>query len=164
MDRDALRELFDYTTFTWASYGNSVRALPAGAFTEAVGGSGWPALRDALFHIATAWDEWVCEQTGVAFEPRERDTVTTWEELDAVRTPLRASLRGIIDDTPDDRMSATVPGIPGGPGRAPGDVIAHILLHERGHHGDVTTLLSALGAEPPLMDYLVYVFFRDREK
>ena len=43
------------------------------------------------------------------------------------------------------------------------DILGHILLHERGHHGDVTTMLSQLGATPPNIDYLTYVFFRTRQ-
>jgi uncharacterized damage-inducible protein DinB len=66
VDRDTLRELFDYTTFTWASYGKSARSLPDEAFTQSVEGSGWPSLRDALFHIAGAWDGWIYEQSGEA--------------------------------------------------------------------------------------------------
>lgn len=69
MNRDALRELFDYTTFTWATYGNIVRSLPNHAFAQGVEGSGWPSLRDVLFHIAAGWDDWICELTGRRFSP-----------------------------------------------------------------------------------------------
>jgi uncharacterized damage-inducible protein DinB len=34
-----------------------------------------------------------------------------------------------------------------------GELAANILLHERGHHGDITTLLYQLGIEPPRLDY-----------
>lgn len=47
-DRNSLNELFDYTTFTWAAYGNAVRALPSGALTRPIEGSGWGDLRSAL--------------------------------------------------------------------------------------------------------------------
>jgi uncharacterized damage-inducible protein DinB len=35
-----------------------------------------------------------------------------------------------------------------------GELITHLLLHERGHHGDVTTLFWQLGLEPEtLLEY-----------
>ncbi|MEX2225861.1 MAG: DinB family protein [Dehalococcoidia bacterium] len=40
------------------------------------------------------------------------------------------------------------------------DLLAHILLHERGHHGDVTSVLAQIRADPPAVDYLVYQFFK----
>ena len=45
---------------------------------------------------------------------------------------------------------------------SPTAILSHILLHERGHHGDVTTLLSQLGARVPQTDYLTYEYFRQR--
>jgi uncharacterized damage-inducible protein DinB len=40
------------------------------------------------------------------------------------------------------------------------DVLAHLLLHERGHHGDISTLFSSMGVEMPSMDYGVYLYFK----
>lgn len=164
MNREALRELFDYTTFTWASYGVAMRTLPSDAFVRPIEGSGWASLRQPLFHIAAAWDEWICERIGADPQTVESADVRTWDEMEAIRSRMRPLLRRIIDETPDDEFNAPKPGVAGGPGRAPSEVIAHILLHERGHHGDVTTLLSALGAEVPMSDYLVFAFFRDRQQ
>jgi uncharacterized damage-inducible protein DinB len=165
MDRDTLRELFDYTTFTWASYGRSVRSLAPGDLTRPVDGSGWPALRNALFHIASAWDGWMCEQSGVALEEIEAADVADWAALEAVRQKNRGMLQAIID-RPEGELDELILSIApdGPPEMTRGEIIAHILLHERGHHGDVSTLLSALGAETPGIDYMTYVFFRNRKK
>jgi uncharacterized damage-inducible protein DinB len=162
MNREALRELFDYTTFTWAALGESVRSLPAEAFAQPVEGSGWPSLRNALFHIAAAWDGWICEQTGNELKEVEREDMTTWDELDAIRSTIRPLLRQIIDETPDEAFDTPGPAVSGRPGSAPSEIIAHILLHERGHHGDLSTLLHALGANSSSTDYLVYVFANKR--
>jgi uncharacterized damage-inducible protein DinB len=166
VDREPLRELFDFTTFTWTSYGRSVRGLAPSDLTRPVEGSGWPALRNALFHIASAWDGWICEQAGVPLEEVEAADVADWSELDRVRQKNRAMLRDIIERSTDaalqERTLSIVPGEP--PEMTHGEIIAHILLHERGHHGDVSTLLSALGAESPGIDYMTYVFFRNRKK
>jgi uncharacterized damage-inducible protein DinB len=164
LNRDALRELFDYTDFTWASYGRCLGSLPPDAVTRPAAGSGWESVRQALFHIVAAWDGWICEQTGAELSAVDPQEITTWEQLDAIRSELRAHLRHIIDETPDEQLDAARPVHPGGPANAPREVVAHILLHERGHHGDISTLLSALGAEPPNSDYLVFVFARNHAK
>ncbi len=54
MNREALSELFDFTTFTWQTYAKALRDLPRDSITTPVPNSGWPALRNTLFHIATA--------------------------------------------------------------------------------------------------------------
>jgi uncharacterized damage-inducible protein DinB len=149
MNRDALLELFDFTTFTWATYGRAMQQLPPDAFVRTIEGSGWTSLKQPLFHIAAGWDEWICELTGAEPQTIECADVTTWEALEAIRSKMRPLLLRIIEETPDEELS---------------DIIAHILLHERGHHGDVTTLLSALGADVPMSDYLVYAWFRDRQR
>jgi uncharacterized damage-inducible protein DinB len=133
---------------------------------RAVEGSSWPALRNVLFHIASAWDAWICEQSGVPLEETEAADVADWAALDDVRQKNRGMLEAIIQRASDadlgERIHSIVRGQPAEMTR--GEIIAHILLHERGHHGDVSTLLSALGAEPPGIDYMTYVFFRNRKK
>jgi uncharacterized damage-inducible protein DinB len=128
--------------------------------TQPVEGSGWPSLKNALFHIVAAWDGWICEQTGTAFEDVGPEEITTWDELDAMRSNLRPLLRRIIDETPDERFEASQGEVRGRPGASPRDIVAHILLHERAHHGDVSTLFSALDLTLPPSDYLVFVFAR----
>jgi uncharacterized damage-inducible protein DinB len=165
LDREALRELFDYTTFTWASYSKAMRNVAAEDYARPMEGSGWPALRNALFHIASAWDRWICEFSGSGEVVDEAYRPETWEETDAYRQRMRARLRGIIEDTADGRLQAPwMPIVAGGePEMTPADIIAHILLHERGHHGDVSTLLQSAGVTLPGIDYMTYVFFKKRK-
>jgi uncharacterized damage-inducible protein DinB len=168
-DRRALSDLFEYTTFTWEAYGRAVARLPEGALTREAPGSGWPALRDVLFHLATAWDWWLARRIGMS-DPAEgsAEDIGTWDDLRAYREKVRGWLRRAIDDASDEDLAArTEPVFEGTPAKTnvtAGEIIAHILLHERGHHGDVSTLLSQLGAQPPPIDYLTYVFFRERAR
>lgn len=165
-DRDALRELFDYTAFTWASYAKVTAKLPADALTREIDGSGWPALRNALFHVASAWDGWINEFAGTGATVDKDYKPDTWGEIDAYRQRMRPLLRRIIDETPDERLQTPwMPIVPGGEAEmTPAEIILHILLHERGHHGDVSTLFSALGNELPRIDYMTYAFFRNRKR
>jgi uncharacterized damage-inducible protein DinB len=91
--------------------------------------------------------------------------MTDWAQLDAMRQTNRAMLKTIIEESSDVALDDRILGFfDGAPELTRAEVIAHILLHERGHHGDVSTLLSALGAETPGIDYMTYVFFRNRKK
>jgi uncharacterized damage-inducible protein DinB len=101
-DRAALRELFDYTTFTWATYAKAAAKLPPEALTCEVEGSGWPALRNALFHIASAWDGWLVDFSGAAETVDEAYQPDTWNQIEAYRQRMHPLLRRIIDETRDD--------------------------------------------------------------
>jgi uncharacterized damage-inducible protein DinB len=162
LNRDALRELFDYTDYTWAVFGNSVRALPAEKFTEAAPGSGWPALRNALFHIAAAWDEFLVERFDARIETVEVDDLT-WRELNERRGTFRALLRRLLDESSDEALNGEVVSEAGGVTMTAGELITHLLLHDLRHHGDINTLLSQLGAPVPMSDYAVYRWFKQRE-
>jgi uncharacterized damage-inducible protein DinB len=167
-DRDALRELFEYAEFTWNSYGRTLAKLPDDAFTREIPGSGWADLRHALFHVALAWDGWAYERFGLTLPELEHQDVANWNELTEHRTRVRSLMRRALDETDDETLAArNVPMWEDTPARqlvSIGDVLAHVLLHERGHHGDISTLFSQLGAEPPNMDYLIYRFFKSRER
>ncbi len=59
MDPAALRDLFDYTDFTWASHGRSLKLLPDDALTRQIDIAGRPMLGHGLYHLASAWDGWL---------------------------------------------------------------------------------------------------------
>ena len=164
LDRAALEELYDYTSFTWQTYGNVVRGLPAGALTQPVEGSGWPALRDVLFHVAGGWDGWLRDQAGSTAPLDEgAESATSWEYLNGYRERVRGWMRRILDETSDiDLHRRNLPEFNGAMMVTKAEILGHILLHERGHHGDITTLVSTLGGTPPPIDYLTYVFFKQR--
>lgn len=168
-DRDGLRDLYDFTTFTWESLRRAVERLPESAFTQPVDGSGWPSLRDAVFHLAGGWDRWLRDRVAPdAVLLENAADVATISATQAYRNVVRGWLRTAIESTPDDALvaqsEAMLPGTPQEFRVSPADVIAHILLHERGHFGDVATLIHAHGGSAPNADYLTYIFFARRER
>jgi uncharacterized damage-inducible protein DinB len=166
--RAALRDLFDYTTFTWESYRKCVATLPPDALSVSVPGSGWTALRDVFFHIALAWDGWLRDRLGLSDAlDATPESLSSWEDMQALRDKARGWLLRVIDETGDEELHARTLVLDQGPvpmQASVADVVAHLLLHERGHHGDVTTLLAQLGAPAPPSDYLVHLFFRQRRE
>jgi uncharacterized damage-inducible protein DinB len=167
MNREALNELFDYTTFTWESYGKALERLPADAFSRSLPGSGWESMRRLLFHLALGWDGWLRDELGLD-DPLDAtpESVASWEELQAHRSKVRGWMRQILDESDGRALSEPETAMrrenPASTPASRADILTHILLHERGHHGDVATALSALGVEAPMSDYMVYLFFKRR--
>jgi uncharacterized damage-inducible protein DinB len=160
MDRATLEELFDYTGWVWEQVGTVLASVDPRILTKEVDGSGWPALWDCLRHISFAYDIWIARLDGrprLAFDPKPPD----WPALDSFHQQARERLRvyqaSLSDaalqtdrlvETYDEPLAYT-----------PAEVLGNVLWHERGHHGDVSTLLYQLGLaeEMPMIDYRFYV-------
>jgi uncharacterized damage-inducible protein DinB len=150
MDKAALLDLFEYTGFVW----DQIReVVPEDATLVAVApASGWPALRNCLGHIIRAYDRWVPAivdlQMGRMAEIADGD-FRTWAQLEAERARTRGALRaGIERWTEGELQHLQDVEVYASPVRySPAELILHLLLHERGHHGDVTTLFWQLGIE-----------------
>lgn len=155
MNKRALEDLFAYTGWAWDQIKT---ATPDDATLVAVApGSGWPALRNCLGHIILAYDRWL--PAIVNLESRELpdlppDDYLTWSQVDAhrrrTREPLESHLKAWTDADLSQQHGVNIDDETIRYSRA--ELITHLLLHERGHHGDVTTLLWQLGldAEIPL--------------
>ena len=168
MHRDILNELFDYTTFTWETYARAMRSVTPDDLTSPIEGSGWSSLRQPLVHIACAWDGWLSEKAGETFTDFDIDAVTTWDAIQDMRRTTRTWMRRILDDMSDaDLFEKTAPTWDAQPDASQStnaDVLLHLFLHERGHHGDISTLFSQIGSPLGDNDYLIYRFFKDRRQ
>ena len=157
MDKGALQDLFSYTGWAW----DQIRArIRDDATLRAVApGSGWPALRNCLAHIVLAYDRWVPAIVDLKSRPLPDlalDDFLTWLQIDARRRRTRDALQSHLDAWTDaDLREQHQVDIDDEPVRySRGELITHLLLHERGHHGDVTTLFWQLGLEPEtLLEY-----------
>jgi uncharacterized damage-inducible protein DinB len=163
MDRRAIEEMYDMTDFTWATYVEFLAKLPEGALRAPVPGSGWPALINAFGHINYAYDRWLHQTLKArAVIVAEPASVADWLTVEDWRAQARASFRSILDGTPDERLDvADIPVWYDERARmSTADVLTHVLLHERGHHGDISTLFYQQGVEMPSMDYGMYLWVR----
>jgi uncharacterized damage-inducible protein DinB len=153
MDRAAVDELFTFTDYSWRAHEDVIRPLGDDVLTKPAPGSGWPALRDALAHINWAYVRWLAEPDRTTDEPVER--VESWDELDADRRRVRGHAREYFDSLGADELVAPRGmDVDGETLRySPADILAHVLLHERQHHGDVHTLLYQLGIEVPVVEF-----------
>lgn len=167
MNREALNELFDYTTFTWEVYHRAIVKLPPGEFTRPLENSGWKSILEPLVHLACAWDGWLSVHAGDEFFEFDVDSMSTWDQVQDMRTTTRGWTRRILEGTDAQLFEKAESPYSNRPDATPiteAELIKHILLHERGHHGDISTLFSQAGHPLGGSDYLVYRFFRDRKQ
>lgn len=151
MDRAGLIDLFDFTTFAWEEIRHAVPGDED--LLRIARGSGWPTLRHCLAHMVLAYDRWLPAITSDAARPvpelRDGDLLT-WRELDAGHAQRQEELRGRLRAWSDAELfHPRDVNVDGGVLRySRAELVLHLLLHERGHHGDVTTLFWQLGIEP----------------
>ena len=153
MDRAAVEQLFAFTEYSWQAHERVIRPLGDEMLIKPAPGSGWPALRDALAHINWAYVRWLADPNGTSKEPVE--CVTSWDELDGYRRRVRSHAHEYFDSLDDTTLTARrVMIVDGEPLRySPADILVHVFLHERQHHGDVNTLLYQLGVKVPVVEY-----------
>lgn len=155
MNRSAIEELFAFSDFCWRQHEETIRALGEGALAKPVPGSGWPALRDALAHVNFGYDRWLATLSGKPMFGFDVESVRSWDNLEAGRRRVREWFRENLDSFSD--IELTTPREMNVDGEMllyrPADILTHVLLHERGHDGDVSTLLYQIGIEPPVVEY-----------
>jgi uncharacterized damage-inducible protein DinB len=153
MDRADIEKLFTFTDYSWRRYEETIRPLGDDLVTKPAPGSGWPALRDALGHINWAYVRWLADPFATTDGPIER--ITSWNELDAYRRRVRDHAHGHLGSLDDDELSTPRKMNVDGETLlySPGEILVHVMLHERQHHGDLNTLLYQLGIEIPIVEY-----------
>ena len=157
MDKAALQDFFAYTGWAWDEIKS---AIPDDETLRAVApGSGWPTLRNCLAHIVLAYDRWVPAIVDLKSQPLPDpapDDFMNWSQIDTHRRRTRDALQSHLDAWTDAELSELrLVDVDGDPIRySRGELITHLLLHERGHHGDVTTLFWQLGLDSEtLLEY-----------
>jgi uncharacterized damage-inducible protein DinB len=158
MDRSAIQDLFDFTGWSWDRISEAIAEAGGDVLTRPAPGSGWPALRDCLGHIVIAYQRWCSglpERRTQAMDRFDAGAIATWEELEAYRTAARAELQSFLGSLSDEELVKVQEfDIDGNMIRySYAELLTHLLLHERGHHGDVNTLFYQLGLETPMLEY-----------
>ena len=153
VDRAAVEDLWRFTEYSWTAYEEAIRPAGDELLVTPAPGSGWPALRDALVHICWAYVRWLHSPLATTDTPPER--VETWAALNDYRARVRGHARRYLESLDDETLNTPrTMTVDGEPRRySPAEVLAHTMLHERQHHGELNTLLSQLGREIPLVEF-----------
>jgi len=148
MNRDAIQKLYAHLDFVWPQIVRIISERDADVLTKPAPGSGWPDLRNCLAHLIFAYESWLGFMT--ARPPTNAgETVRTLAEIDEARASLRGQVDSLLQRLSDDDLQEIRTFDIRGE-KMPysyGELLAHVALHERGHHGDVTTLFWQLGIE-----------------
>jgi uncharacterized damage-inducible protein DinB len=159
MDRQTLEELFDYDGWAWKRLIDALASLDASVITKPAPGSGWPVLSRCLAHMAFGYDAWLSRLEGEA-PVRIDAAMTSLAELDANYERARGRFRAYFDALSDEdlQVDRDVDTLDGVLRFTPAEVLAHVVWHERAHHGDVSTLFYQLGLaeKMPMIDYRFY--------
>ena len=159
MDRPAIEDLLGFTEFCWREHAATILALGDEALMQPVPGSGWPAPRDALTHINWAYERWLADPNGTTDAPLDVESVRSWDDIEGYRQKVRNHCRDYLSSLSDSEL--TTPREMNIDGEilvfSPADILVHVLLHEREHHGDIGTLLYQMGIEAPLVEYRFYL-------
>lgn len=155
MNRAAIEELVAFSDFAWRQHEETIRALGDDVLATPVPGSGWPALRDALAHVNFGYDRWLSILAGTPPTGFDVESVRSWDDLESYRHRERTRFRESLDSCSDDSLATERPMSIDSETLvySPADIFVHVLLHERGHDGDISTLLYQLGVEPPVVEY-----------
>jgi uncharacterized damage-inducible protein DinB len=164
VDRAAIREIFEYDEWAWRTLIDQLAAMGDELLTRPAPGSGWPALANCLSHMIVGYQVWLETIDG---KPRVQGdamaAVQSWGELAAlaeqVRKRFREKLAALSDDELQSDIEVTV--YRERLKYTPAELLGNLVLHERGHHGDVNTLLYQLGLpEQGVPDYRWFVNHR----
>lgn len=143
---------------------DAVAALPAEAFTRAMGNS-FTSVRDTLAHLYGADEVWLSRWTGGS--PTGLPPAAAFPDLATLRTAwaaleprLRAFVAGLSAD--DLARELTYRAFNGQDATvAYWQMLQHLVNHGSYHRGQLTTLLRQLGAPAPRSMDLI-VFYRER--
>jgi uncharacterized damage-inducible protein DinB len=154
MNREAIRKLYDHADYAWGQVTQILAREGGDILTREAPGSGWPTLRNCLAHYLFAYERWLAILTS---EPQSAlsETVQTLTEIDSARSGFRRQIDSLLNSLSDEELQ-TVREFRIDEDRMPysyAELITHVALHERGHHGDITTLFWRLGIEIPALDY-----------
>jgi len=159
MDRNDLRELYDYNH--WANHRTLSAAgkLDGEAFLRAMGNS-FSSVRDTLAHILSG--EWIWMERWMGRSPRallNAGDFPTVQSLQARWKSLEQEYDRYIQSLTPERLGERLAYINrAGEGYAYPlwQQMVHVVNHSSYHRGQITTMLRQLGAEPVSTDFLAY--------
>jgi uncharacterized damage-inducible protein DinB len=159
VNRRTLEALFDYDGWAFQRFTETIKTLPAGTLEKPARGSGWPALRNCLGHIANGYGFWLERVDGKPFEPPDLESADL-PAIEAHYQYVRDRFRAYFDSLSDEELMVDRDvDVHGDMVRyPPAVVLGHVLAHSRAHHGDLGALFFQVGVEEhlPLVDYRYY--------
>lgn len=164
MQRDAIAELFDYIGWAWERIERLIDEH-RDAYAAPVPGSGWPSIAACLTHAVGAYDGWLNGPwagigiTEMSYPGEWPNPIDDWDAMKEYHARVREAFQRLLD-SPDEVLYERNIREEGSPPESlpmsRADVLTNLVLHERGHHGDISTLFHAHGITGFFVDYTFY--------
>ncbi len=150
---DTLRDLFVHQEWADALHWRAITAHPAAAADE--------EIRARLYHIHIVQRGFLLVWRGMPQRPPEPEAFPTLRALrDFAREghrELAAFAGSLTGDRLDERF--TIPWFEDPPCTLPlRETMVQVAMHSQHHRGQNATRLRALGGEPPLVDWIVWLW------
>jgi uncharacterized damage-inducible protein DinB len=146
-----LRDLFRHQAYTDAALLGAIRQHETAAQDS--------GLRTLLHHILVAHRYWVHLGQGRPFVVEEETIVPDSLDLIAARFQVTHVEEQVwLDALQEADLTRTLES-PFFPGRqiAMGDALMQVCMHSHGHRSQCATRLRALGGEPPILDFILWL-------
>ena len=157
MNREAMREFYEYNTWANGKTLDSLEPVPAEAFTAPMAGS-FASIRDTVVHILGA--EWIWWQRCIGERPKGLLDAASFPDVASLRTKWREIDDGyvsVINSADLDEAITYVNRHGNQYTYSVGKILLHNANHSTYHRGQVVTLLRQIGVTPAVTDYLVFV-------
>ena len=155
-----LDTLFNYSARYRARLRDSLKGAPGDAFVREFPSIGHGSLRETLLHCVGVEQEWVTvdaqkrEMDWASYQPDLYPTPdSVFDRWEQIRRATLDFASGLGPAGLAHKVEITNGAVSRG-WFAVEDILLHVLLHEIGHRGDVTTLMSAVGIPVPGFDHI----------
>ena len=157
MNREGLRDFYEYNTWANKKTLDSLEPLSNEAFTGPMGGS-FASIRDTMVHILGA--EWIWWQRCIGERPKGLLDVSDFPDVAALRARWPEIDNGFssLVNSADLFEDITYVNRHGNQYTySVAKILVHTVNHSSYHRGQIVTLLRQIGAKPESTDYLMWV-------
>ena len=157
MNRDTLRDLYEYNAWANRKTLDSLDPVPPEQFTARMDGS-FPSIRDTMVHIIGAefiwWQRCIGNRPVGLWPSKEFPDVAAfrarWPEIDD-------GYLAVVNDGDFDEEITYVNRHGNQYTYSIGTILLNNVNHSSYHRGQIVTLLRQIGAKPAVSDYLVFI-------
>lgn len=157
MNRESMKDFYDYNTWANRKTLDSLDGISNEAFLAPMGGS-FASIRDTTVHILGA--EWIWWQRCIGERPKGILDAALFPDVAALRERWREiddGFQALINSADLDEAITYVNRHGNKYTYSIGKILLHNVNHSSYHRGQIVTLLRQIEAKPAVTDYLLYV-------
>jgi len=157
MNRETLRDFYEYNTWANQKTLDSLDGISSEAFVAPMGGS-FASIRDTMVHILGA--EWIWWQRCIGERPKGLLDINDFPDVASLRKRWIEIDNGFMSLVNGADLNEDITYVNRHGNQytySVGKILLHTANHSSYHRGQIVTLLRQIGAKPAVTDYLVWV-------